>query len=176
MHTNTNAHSERILSICPARHGLGYVVLETNPLRLVDWKARRCRKDNGTALAVVKGLIHKFRPTQLLLPDWRDTGHPLRRPALEAFIEAIAEVLTFDTLPILTCSRTQLRAYFEPLGAHTKLEIAELLGMEFPELKRSVPKKRQIWERERPVQSVFDALAMAVAVLKLEYRPADAQS
>jgi len=152
--------SERLLSIDPAPFGFGYALVEYEPLRLVDWGTRECRRDNGGALRAVKQLILDCRPTALVLPDWRDTGHPMRGPAIEAFIEAIGEVLNSDALEVLIASQRDVRDHF---GDATKHEIAERLADVFPELHAILPLPRKNSDTERQSMSVFDALAMSLA-------------
>ena len=155
--------SERILSLDPATFGFGYAVLEYEPLRLVAWGTKTCRRNDGTALDAVNRLIRDYQPTAIVLPSWREGDHLLRGPALDAFIEAIEETLTLQGLPVLMCSPEDVRERFAPAGAKTQYEIAERLTDEFPELHAILPKPRENLQTERAAMSVFDALAFALA-------------
>jgi hypothetical protein len=155
--------SERVLSLDPATFGFGYVVLEYEPTRLVAWGTRTCRRDNRTAVEAVNGLLAEYQPTAIVIPSWRDVEHPLRGPAIDAFIEAIGEALTSATVEVLMCTPEDVRAHFASSGAKTKQEIAEHLADEFPELHSILPLPRQNFHPERAAMSVFDALAAALA-------------
>jgi hypothetical protein len=157
--------SERLLSIDPAPFGFGYALIEYEPLRLVDWGTRECRRDDGSALGAVKQLLLDYQPTALVLPDWREPGHPMRGPAIEAFIESVGEVLNSETLEVLIASLQDIRDHF---GDGTKQEVAEGLADQFPELHAVLPLPRKNSDRERQAMSVFDALAMSLATRRVE--------
>lgn len=155
--------SERLLSIDPMTWGFGYAVLEYEPLQLVGWGTKTCNRKDDSCLLAVNQLLLEYQPTALVMPDWRETEHEFRGPALEEFIEAIGEALTSPTLPVLLCTPDQVRANFSPLGAGTKHQIASFLTTQFPELLTILPKPRRNSEAERAATSVFDALALALA-------------
>jgi hypothetical protein len=157
------APSERVLSLDPATFGFGYAVLEYEPVRLVAWGTKTCRRDNGTALEAVNGLLRDYQPTAIIIPSWRDGDHPLRGPALDAFIEAIGEALTSPDLEILMCSPEDVREHFARFGTKTKHDVAEYLADEFPELHAILPMPRQNHQPEGAAMTVFDALAFALA-------------
>lgn len=138
------------------------MVLEYEPLRLVGWGTKRCPVSAGTSLGAVRELLELYAPTALVLPDWRETRHAFRGPALERFIEAVSSVLVNPELPILIVGPGEVREHFAA-DAKTKHEIAEYLSRRFPELRPITPPKRLVFETERPVMAVFDALAISLA-------------
>lgn len=154
--------TERLLSLDPMTWGFGYAIIEYEPLRLVAWGTKTCSRKDGSCLAAVNDLLLQYQPTALVMPDWRETDHEFRGPALEEFIEAIGEALTSPTLPVLLCTPDQVREHFSSRGARTKHQIADLLALELPEVATILPKARRNSEAERAAMSVFDALAFAL--------------
>jgi Holliday junction resolvasome RuvABC endonuclease subunit len=153
--------SERLLALDPMTWGFGFAVLEYEPIRLVGWGTKTCRRKDGSALAAVNKLILDYQPTAIVMPDWRETDHEFRGPALEEFIDAIGEALTSPTLPVLLCTPDQVRSQFAARGAATKYEIAKLVSHDFPELQPILPSPRRVAQAERAAMSVFDAVALA---------------
>lgn len=154
--------TERLLSLDPATFGFGFVVLEYEPLRLVGWGTKRCRTSDSSTIRAIRELVEVYAPTALVLPDWRETRHAFRGPALERFIESAGSVLNSPDLPVLIVGPEQIAEHFAG-EAKTKHEIACYLARRFPELGPITPPKRLVFETERPVMAVFDALAMAIA-------------
>lgn len=155
--------SERILSIDPATFGFGYVVIEYDPLRLVAWGTKTCRRKDGTAADAVNRLTFDYEPTAIVLPSWGAGDHPFRGPALDAFIEAIEETLDSQPIPVLMSSPEEVRDHFTAVGAKTKYAIAAHLAEKFPELHALLPRRRLHTDTERAAMSVFDALASALS-------------
>ena len=158
------APSERLLSLDPMTWGFGYVVLEYEPVRLVGWGTKTCNRSDDSAIAAVNKLLFDYQPTAIVMPDWRETDHELRGPALEKFIEAIGEALNSPTLAVLLSTPYQVRQHFKTRRAKTKAQIAAILAQQFPELMTILPKPRRNLEAERAAMSVFDALAMALVI------------
>lgn len=165
--------SERVLSIDPATFGFGYVVIEYDPVRLVAWGTKTCRRKDGTAAAAVSRLIREYQPTAIVLPSWGAGDHPFRGPALDAFIEAVEGALTLQETPVLMCSPENVREHFGAIGARTKYSIAKLFADRFPELRAVLPRPRSTAETERAAMSVFDALAITYTVFRLGGPPTD---
>ncbi|MCG3134360.1 MAG: hypothetical protein HMLKMBBP_01666 [Planctomycetes bacterium] len=155
--------TERLLSIDPMTWGFGYAVIEYEPLRLVGWGTKTCNRKNDSSLLAVNRVLIEYQPTALVMPDWRETDHEFRGPALEAFIESIGEALTSPTLPVLLCTPDQVREHFAPRGVTTKHAVASSLAVEFPELRTILPNRRRNSQAERASMSVFDSLAAALA-------------
>lgn len=158
--------SERLLAVDPMTWGFGFTVLEYEPVQLVGWGTKTCRRKDGSALTAVNKLIREYQPTAIVMPDWRETDHEFRGPALEEFIDAIGEALTSPTLPVLLCTPDQVRDHFASRMARTKYEIAKSLAAEFSELTPILPTPRRVEQAERAAMSVFDALACAVTVAR----------
>lgn len=155
----------RVFAIDPISRGFGYVVLEGEPLQLVDWGLRICSRKNASGCAdVVRRMRARHRPTVVVLEDWSQ-ARALRAASLKAFQDAIADVLAEDEMHLRTYSRRAVRFTFAPTGAALKDDIVKILVAKFPELRPRMPRKRKIWESEDSRTSIFDALALAVTHL-----------
>ena len=157
--------SERILALDPVPRGFGFVVVERDPLRLVEWSVVSCRKrDNPHCLFVLGRLIERYDPSVLVVEDPR--GVPsLRREVLGAFLDDVTDFVRATPVSMRAYSRREIREAFAPTGAVTKQEIAELLARRFPELASRVPPPRQIWQTEDTRMSIFDALSLGATHL-----------
>lgn len=155
----------RILAVDPFPRGFGFVVLEDEPLQLVDWAVKTFRDHKGND--ALEKLIDKYQPTVVVSED-PSTARLLRRNALHTFIYGIDEVLAIKKMAFHLYSRDTIKSVFSPDGIITKRAIAEQLVLIFPELASRLPKARQIWESEDLRMSIFDALSMALTHLKLQ--------
>lgn len=156
---------ERVLGIDPTTKGFGYVVVEEEPVLLVDWGVRLCAPAGKTAVSrALEYLITRYDPTTVVIEDLRGT-RALRTEALVAFMGTVAEVLGGLRVGVYTYSRGTVRGVFGSAGAFTKDAIARELAVRFPELHPRVPKPRAIWESEDARMSIFDALAFALTHL-----------
>lgn len=151
---------ERALALDPTRGGFGFVVLEDEPLQLLDWGVAMCRR-HGSCLDAVERLITSYKPTVLVIEDWTAAGS-LRRPVLEDFVARVAGIFV-NGVAIRSYSRLLIRDAFAPVGALTKYQIAQVLAARFPEIAPRLPKPRQVWEAEDPRMSIFDAASLALA-------------
>lgn len=156
---------ERVLAIDPMHQGFGYVVLEDEPLQLVDWGQSLCRRRNhGSCLQSLARLIERCSPTALVLES-ADGATASRQLAMTRFIESISELLDSPGLPVFTYARETVRTLFAGSSAFTKQQRAELLAVRFPELAPKLPPPRAVWSSEDSRMSIFDALALALTDL-----------
>lgn len=157
---------ERILGIDPVGSGFGFVILETDPIQLVDWGvARHSPKVRLQRETAVRSLLERYEPTIIVLEHVRDV-RSLRRHALEAFTESTAELLTQCGIPVHRYSRQDIRTTFAPSGQFTKQGIATVLAAQFPELRSRLPGPRKLGNSEDSRMSIFDALSFALTHLK----------
>ena len=171
--TYEHIRKERILAIDPMARGFGYVILEDDPLRLVDWGTRTCKKATPSqCVDRLGGLVIRYQPSAMVLEDASEARTP-RAVALEGFIGAVAEFFANSSFPIRTYSREAIRQVFQPTGALSKEGIMEVLVAAFPELRATRPPFRKIWESEDARTSVFDALSLALTHLSLGKQGSD---
>lgn len=162
--TYETLHPIRILALDPTPQGFGFVVLEADPLLLVDWGVATARRGSDTSLRAVLRLISRYTPTTLVIEDWTAAA-PARRPALEDFMNGIADLIVNAVVHVTTYSRHEVRRAFAEARAYSKQDIALILAGRFPELAPRVPRQRKIWESEDRRMAIFDALGLAVVHL-----------
>src|SRR5688572_33507918 len=84
---------DRVLAVDPCTRGFGFVVLEVDPLQLVDWGVRNCARDaEGACAFAIRRMLARFEPTALVIEDARE-ARSLRAIALEVFLADIGEAL-----------------------------------------------------------------------------------
>jgi len=157
--------TERILAIDPISKGFGFVVLESDPLQLVDWGTSTCRRTDDSLGETVRMLLARYRPTAIVLEAPSTCRSHTRRLALTASVAIIADAVQ-DVCPIRLIERDKVVVAFVSLGAFNKRQRVELLMERFPELAPKVPPPRFIWQSEDARWAVFDALALAVCLLE----------
>jgi len=156
---------ERVLAVDPMPQGFGYMILEDEPVRLVDWGVSSCRRRRQVSCdQAIARVLERYKPTSFVIEAPADAS-PMRRNALSAFIEGVADVVTEAKVPVFAYSRHTVRQGFASSNAFTKQQIAELLAGQFPELLPRLPRPREVWESEDSRMSIFDALALALTDL-----------
>jgi len=158
----------RILAIDPTSRGFGFAVLEDRPLRLLDWGVveHRRNKNIGAPSRLLR-LIREYQPTVIVTEKCR-VRHASRCRTTHPFVDLIALLVEEVPIPIVTCSREQVRRAFSRHGAVTKEEIARVISEVFPELKPRLPKRREIWQSEDYRISIFDAVALGMTFVANE--------
>jgi Holliday junction resolvasome RuvABC endonuclease subunit len=156
---------DRVLAIDPEPRGFGFAVVESNPIRLIDWGKVDCRFRPSTArLAKVQGLVDRYDVSAVVTEDCRGAMR-LRAQAAQPFVNAVQKHFRKRSTRVVLYPRKRILQRFTPLGAKNKLEIAGLLAEEFPELACAVPPARKPWTREHYQMTVFDAVALAITHL-----------
>jgi len=159
---------ERVLAVDPSAKGFGFVVLEKEPLQLVDWGVASCRRrGSAPCFGRLSSLIEQYKPAALVIDDPSEAKTP-RRVALGAFLIQLSEHLEDSGVPTRLYRRSEVMKAFSSIGARTKSDVVQALVDRFPELASRVPRPRQIWEGEDARLSIFDALALAMLHLSIE--------
>jgi Holliday junction resolvasome RuvABC endonuclease subunit len=176
MITNTDAWTyeplpkDRVLSIDPVARGYGFVVVEAEPLVLIDWGVRTCARKSAAHCELSLGsLIGRYEPTAIVIEDPSES-RMLRRASLDAFLAGVSDLLASSGVPVFTYSRAQVRIAFGSGGIWTKDAIAAALAERFPEIIPRLPKPRRFFDSEDVRMSIFDALSFAVTHLAADHR------
>ena len=156
----------RILAIDPITRGFGFVVLEDDPLQLVDWGTATCRRTNDSLGETVRRLLSGYRPTVLVLEDPHGARSEARRLALAGAVAVITEAAE-GICELHLVPRYSVLDALASLGASNKRQAARLCAERFPELKAKVPPGRFIWQSEDARWAIFDALAFALVASDL---------
>lgn len=149
----------RIIAISPSSRGFGFVALEG--YWLLDWGFRSTRgKKETQTVEGLRVLIDRYAPSILVLEDSSPTKSR-RCKRIHQLIQRLTSAAIDRDVAVYHCSPEIRKQIFNPLGAHTKREIALTLVEYFPELKATLPKKRRPWTSEDFRMSIFDALMLA---------------
>jgi Holliday junction resolvasome RuvABC endonuclease subunit len=151
----------RVLAIDPCSKGFGFAVLESTS-RLVDWGvARIWGTSDNEFLARVDAIVDRYQPALIALEERRQVGRATKAMRRAALVLGRASE---RHLMIARVSRESVRVLFRSSGV-AKREIAIAIAKSFPELEARVPKERKPWESEDDRMHVFDAVAIALAVM-----------
>lgn len=162
------AGKQRLLAIDPTSRGFGMAVLEIDETRLLDWKVVQCRDYLRAACFVkIEEEIAYFQPTAILVEDScpipRSRCHKLRR-----FIRKVRAVAKSHQIPLEIVSSARVRTVFTAEGARNQEDRAKVVAKCFPDVAPHLPPHRETWMTENYWMSVFDALALIYAYLKVE--------
>lgn len=145
----------RVLAITVASGRIGYVFLIGG--RLEDWGMSRTGTSSEKAAAeVAKRWIAKMRPIVVITEDHTAPSRKGKRS--RCLISALANTAKqSDVIDV------QVRPH-RTLG--NKYQEAKAMAEDFPELCPWVPKPRRIWDSEPRAMVYFEALSLAVEVMK----------
>ena len=152
----------RLLAIDLSAKGFGFVLLDAR-LGLLDWGFSPFRaNDDDAFIDRVSVRIDRGRPTALVLEnlspnEGRETA--IRRQGLACRLAKERRI------GICQVSQKVVQGI---LGPATKIEMARILAARFPELISRFPRARLRWTSEDERMNIFDALALALAVLRPE--------
>lgn len=155
-----------LLAIDPTSRGFAFAVLEA-PAFLLDWGSKSATMGSGSLVRKVDELLSRHQPDVLMLEDLAAKGAQRRIRAREE-IQAIERLALTRGVPVERVSRLGVLDTFAP--RKTKYEVALRLAEIFPVLANRLPRKRKTWTPEETRMSVFDALAIAAALLGEEVR------
>lgn len=143
-----------MLAVAVATGRLGYVFLVDQ--KLYGWSlSRKGAESPPEAARIVKAWIDRMRPNVVVMEKitigWR------KGEGVRALVEAIADVAANEPLFDVAVPR--------PHNFSNKYDEAEWLAARFPELRPRQPKHRQLWDSEPRNTTIFEALALALAVM-----------
>ena len=165
MSRNHSKHS-RVIGIAPSAKGFGYAVFEGKET-LVDWGISHVER-NKTVLSLrkVEKLILRYRPDVLAIQDYwaKDSRRAIRIQDLGTRLRALAKNLD---VRVILISRRKVDRVIVGHERATKYVLAQALAKLFPEeLSSRLPPKRRPWTSEDNRMDIFDAVALALVVVR----------
>jgi Holliday junction resolvasome RuvABC endonuclease subunit len=150
-----------IMAVHPYARGFGWVLFE-KPRYLANWGIVEIKKDrNARCLARIDQILRRYEPSVIALEQF--DGRPARRSArVKDLCIGIAELAANRKVANPIYSRATVRACFSGNAKETRYAIAQIIAMQFPELRRYLPPSRRAWQSEDCRQCLFDAAALAV--------------
>lgn len=155
---------ERTIAMDPITVGFGFVVLEHEPVQLIDWGTVHRRRTAESLGRAVQSMLARYRPTHLVIEDPSTSRSYTRRRALGDAVAVIADAAD-GICPMTLIARSAVSSVLATLGAVNKRQAVKLLVERFPELVPRIPPPRFLWQREDPRWAIFDALALALAAM-----------
>lgn len=156
----------RVLAIDPMRRGFGYVVFEGLAL-LVDWGTRLARTDKHVrSLEHLDELIDTYAPDVLVVEDCTARGSR-RCERVQKLLDEMVELAESKHIEVRRIGPREVEATFEDLIEHpeNKHDFATVVAELYPPLRPQLPPERATYESETERMAIFDAAAMALAVL-----------
>ena len=146
----------RVLSIAVASGRAGYVLMQGS--QLLDWGITVRAVKTGTELVgFVQELISRFQPDVVVTEVTDERSRKGTRT--KSLIRSIAEIASHNA--VLDVSVERPRYY------PSKYEEAEVLVERYPDVRGYLPeRKRRIFDFEPRGMVIFEAIALAEAVLK----------
>jgi hypothetical protein len=154
---------ERILALHATSRGFAYCIFE-GPGDLIDWGIKRVQANekNRNCLAAIEHLIVRFDPHAIVFEDTDEAG--ARRSArvkhLLRGVEKLADRASLDTY----CYPWQMVfEVFKDGKPTTRHDLATMIAVILPAIKKRLPPKRKPWLPMDPRQALFDAAALGIS-------------
>jgi hypothetical protein len=153
---------QRVLTLHATSRGFGYCVFD-GPSQLTDWGIKRVPKGdkNWNCVTLVEHLIQRFDPHAIVFEDVGEIGG--RRSArvrhLYRDIEKLADEAGLDAY----CYPWQaVFDVFKDAAPITRHDLAVMIAVILPSIKKRLPPKRKPWLPMDPRQALFDAAALGI--------------
>lgn len=148
----------RLLALDLSARGFGYAVVDTK-LGLLDFGCCSfVASDDEKFVARVSALIARYNPNTLVVENFAATK--VKTTATRRCKLAI-HLAERRQLGMVQVSRVIVQRV---LGSSTKAMRAKVVAGMYPELERLLPRPRAPWQAESKRMSIFDAIALALAV------------
>jgi Holliday junction resolvasome RuvABC endonuclease subunit len=155
-----------VLGIHPFTRGFGWVLFQ-KPFVPLDWGVVEKKKEkHAQCVFAFERIIDRYEPTVLALEkyDSPPTQRVARIRRLSRSFVSLAEGRSIETC---IYSRFDVRSVFAVAGAASRYEIAHVIAQRVDALRPRLPKKRPLWESEKPNMALFNAAAVALTHYQL---------
>lgn len=153
---------ERILALHATTRGFAYVIMD-GPGQLTDYGIKHVRVDgkNRNCLAAIEHLIVRFDPHAIVFEDTDEMGgkRSARVKHLYRDIERLAGRAILDTYVYPWQVAFDVFRDGKPATRH---DLAVMIAVILPAIKRRLPPKRKAWLPMDPRQALFDAAALGI--------------
>ena len=155
------------LAVSLSTRGFAYVFFEAIEAPF-DWGVvEKIGRDNARIEKRVQKLLRLYRPQTLVLEDLRPKS--AKRPdRVKKLVLQLGHLAQCEGSEVVSYDRGAIRKAFAPLGARTKVEIAQAIAIAIPALAHRLPPVRKLWMSEDARQMLFDAAALGLTHLGQE--------
>jgi hypothetical protein len=154
---------ERILALHLTSRGFAYCIFE-GPGDLIDWGIKRVPKDekNRHCISAIEHLIARFDPHAIVFEDTDEAGG--RRSArVKHLLRSVEKLADRHSLDSYCYPWPMVFEVFKDGEPQTRHDIAKMMAVILPALKRRLPPKRKAWLPMDPRQALFDSAALGIA-------------
>jgi len=157
-----------VIALQPEARQIGYAVFEGKDL--IDWGTKSigsvpvAKRVYTVALPFVRSLIERHQPDLIVLSQPTDNPTTVRT----RFLRAVRYESCRQPQKLCFFSRRAIHKAFQPFLQSKRVNkslIMQLLARWFPELRRSLPRPRRLWESQDYWVSMFDAIALGITHL-----------
>jgi hypothetical protein len=159
-------YASRIVAVDIRSRRFGYAVFEM-PVRLLDSGVSRFASPEIAAVRI-EALCGMFRPSLIVIGK-EAARHGRNYPKAVAARRALRNEAARQFIPIVTLGRRGVQNWFHQHGNRGKYAIASFLANRFPELSWKLPPRRKPWHPEPWSLCLFDAVALGLAYVHLNY-------
>jgi hypothetical protein len=153
---------ERILALHVTSRGFAYCIFE-GPGSLADWGIKHVTSEgkNRNCLAAIEHLVARFDPHAIVFEDTDEVGgrRSARVKHLLRMTSKLADRVSVDTY----CYPWQVVfEVFRDGKPDTRHDLATMIAVILPAIKKRLPPKRKAWLPMDPRQALFDAAALGI--------------
>lgn len=151
--------SHRVLGIHFFPRGFGWIVLEGSSTP-IDWGVVERKKDRNTqSLFAVERILERNRPQAVVLEAFEE---PIARRTerVRSLCRSVVAVTQARNIKVRIYSRMEIAQAFP--GHASRYAIAATIAHRIEPIRHRLPKKRALWESEKPNMALFNAAATAL--------------
>lgn len=155
-------YPDLILAVTLSTRGFAYVFFEA-PQTPFDWAVVEIKgtAKNEQIRAHIHKLLTTYRPETLVLENIQGPNTK-RSNRLKMFSHQLAHLAQCEGIDVAYYDRRAIRQAFAPVGATSKVEIAQAIALAIPAFAHRLPSVRKIWMSEDSRQMLFDAAALGI--------------
>jgi hypothetical protein len=161
MNTTINQKNS-VLALYPNMRGYGYAYLENEQTPVDCGISPVYPISNDKCMESIKIMI-EFHYPQTIILEKTDESSSHKSERVKTLLNQITHYATSRNIDVYYYSREYVAFVFNQFQAKTKQEMAERIGVYFPEYKKYVPEPRKPWLPEDYFMGLFDALGLAIA-------------
>ena len=159
---NVVSQENLVLAIYPFSRGFAFVLFEGSESPF-DWGVKEIREKhrNVKTLDAIKELIDRYCPEAIVIEDTSDRANR-RSSRIKKLYRMLTHLAAAEHVDLYRFSNAEVKQYFATVGAVTKYEIAQAIGLQIPAFGHRLPPLRKPWMSADPRQSLFDAAALGL--------------
>ena len=154
-------HACLVLGVHAIYRGFGWILME-GPSKPIDWGVIEKKKDKNTqCLFAFERILSRYHPDILAIETFTAPSAS-RATRIRRLYRAMLSTVEKRGIKVRTYARSEIRTTFSDSGARSRYEIAQVIAKRIIAISDRLPKKRPVWESERPNLALFCAAAAAL--------------